>query len=214
MRKFILCIVALLTVVTCFSACKKGGGVSSSTTSESESVATSQSSGYVIEFTQNEVSVVVGESIQLEVEVSKNNVYVFWSVRDENIATVTDDGVITALAEGQTICYAEFGGHTATCLIKVTAKQADPLLSVSVSHENGEATLCMGDYLDVNATVKLGDDVLSSANVSYIIDVEGVVIISNGVIYAEDEGVAVITIVAEYQDQTVETQLVITVLPA
>ncbi len=211
MKKFILCIALLLTFVACFTACNKNKEDES--TSESVMVE-SQSSAASISFVKNEVNMKVGEQVQLEVVTSNPNAFVFWEIVDKKIATVSAEGVVTAIAEGQTICYAEYAGQRVACLIKVEPQSAEPLISVSIPYANNSAVLYAGDSLDVNATVKLGDAVLSGASVEYSLDVEGVISIENGVILAEGVGTATVTVVATYEGQTASVQLVVEVLQA
>jgi hypothetical protein len=47
-----------------------------------------------------------------------------WSSQDEAVATVAD-GVVTAVAEGQTIVEAKAGSKTARCIVKVTLSKTD-----------------------------------------------------------------------------------------
>ena len=97
MKRFLYCFFAMLLCAFCFSACKQEEPVDSSSTSEVK-----ESSA--IAFVQNEITLAIGDSVQAEIETSKKNVFVFWSIRDENLATVSNDGVITDLTErGKTL---------------------------------------------------------------------------------------------------------------
>ena len=94
MRKLIICILTLLTFATCFSACgKKNEG----TTSTSESTPAVVAPDFTIDLSHNEVSLLVGGTFQLSAEISKNRP-ILWRVQDTRIATVSDDGLVTALA--------------------------------------------------------------------------------------------------------------------
>lgn len=46
---------------------------------------------------------------------------VAWSIKDTTIATVGADGVVTALAAGQTELYATYNGVTFTCIVRVAS---------------------------------------------------------------------------------------------
>ena len=201
MKKFIYCILAVLTCLICFTACG-GSGENSSSASQGSS----------IEFVQNEITISVGDSVQAEVVTSKKNVFILWSVRDTQIASVSTDGVITALQEGQTICYARFGNETAMCLVKITAKSATPLLSVSVPYEGGSATLYVGDTLDLRACVKLGDDVIDGAQIEYQTLASDIVRVENGQVEALKAGSDTITILVSYEGQTAKATLTVSVV--
>ena len=51
-----------------------------------------------------------------------NPANVAWSVKDETIISVGADGVVTAVAAGQTELYAVYNGVTFTCIVRVPAK--------------------------------------------------------------------------------------------
>jgi uncharacterized protein YjdB len=200
MKRILYCLLAALLCLFCFSAC-----------GEEENPDQSSATENTIEFVQNQITLSVGESVQAEVTTSKKNVFVFWSIRDEDIASVSDDGVITALAEGQTICYAEFGGVKAICQINVLPKSAQPLLSVTVPYPN-ELTLYTGGTLALKPSVKLGDDTVEGAQISYVLTGVDVVKVEDGVITALCVGTATISIQASYNNQTASLLLTVTVV--
>lgn len=205
MKRIIYCFLVALLCVCGFSACGKDA-------TNSDSSSTSEVKESNLAFVQNEIVLSVGQSVQAELETSKKNIYIFWSTRDEEIATVSDSGVITALAEGQTICYAEFAGEMVMCLIKVTAEQAKPLLSVSVPYANDGVTLYVGDSLAIKATVKLGDLVIDNAQIEYEIDKADIVRVEDGKVFGDKAGTATITIRVSYEDQNAVTALSVNVV--
>ncbi len=203
MKKILCCLFATLMCIFCFSAC---GGKNDS---QNAGGSTQESK---IEFVQNEIVLSVGDSVQAEVITSKKNVYISWSIRDEDLATVSEDGVITALAEGQTMCYAEFGGEKAICLIKVVAKNAAPMLSVSIPYNQDLIALYIGHTLNLKASAKLGDDVCADATILYAVADSAVATVENGVLTACGVGDTTLTITAEYAGEiatlSVEIQVV------
>ena len=207
MKRFLICIIALLTAAVCFTACNKNKADSNPTSSPS-----SESTGYTIEIAQSEVTLFIGETVKLEAIVNKPNVYVFWSVQDKSVATITSDGTVTAVAVGQTICYAKFGGQEAICLIKVVPQQVTPMLSVSVAHQNNSVIMYLGEDVNVNATVKVGDTVIENAEVEYIITNAEVVSVEDGVIHADAVGNTVILVKVTYQGQEASVTLAVTVI--
>ena len=202
MKKILYCILTMLLGVVCLCGCKDKG------TSEESSKPSSNNS---IEFVQNEITLSVGASVQAEVITSKNNVYVFWSTRDTNIATVSDKGVITAVAEGQTICYAAFGGETAICLIKVTADKTKPMLSVTSPYEEG-ITIFVGDTFNPLFSVKLGDDACDGATMQYNVSNAAVASVVNGELVACGVGEATLSVEVTYDGQTVSLTIPVSVV--
>ena len=205
MKKIVCCIVTLLLGLCCFAACGKGGETSSGEAGVSES--------NNLHITQSEITLAVGESMQLEATLDLESVYIFWSVRDEHIATVSDEGLITGVAEGETICYASFGGEKAMCLVKVLGESAKPLLSVTTPYTDG-ITLFVGDTFNPLITVKLGDEICDGANIDYVIsDAEkGIVDVEKGELFAADVGNATVSVEVTYEGQSASLSLSVTVL--
>ena len=203
MKKILYYLFATLMCALCFSACGKTASNSASNSEQKESN---------IAFVSNEISLCVGESVQAEVVTSKNNVFIFWSIRDEDLATVSDNGVITALAEGQTICYAEFAGEMVMCLVKITAEQAKPMLSVSVPYANNSVTIYVGDSLDMRASVKLGDSIVDGAEVGYDIKQTEIVSVEDGKVIGQKVGTATIAIQATDEGQNATLTLTVNVV--
>ena len=205
MKKLLKVLVAMLLGVCCFTAC--GGGAEQESSSSSSEVKQENT----IEFVNNEITLQVGESLQLEVVTSKPNVYVFWSARDAHVATVSDSGVVTAIAEGQTICYAEFGGKSAMCLVKVVPKGVEPVLSISAPYAENAVTIYKGETLQMAIMVKLGDTVVEDAQIEYSVASE-IASVTNGILSADGVGETTITATVEYNGQTATTTISVTIV--
>ncbi len=206
MKKLLSVLVAMLLGVCCFTAC--GGKTQESSNNSSE-----VKQENTIEFVNNEITLQIGESMQLEVVTSKPNVYVFWSVRDASVASISDDGVVTAIAEGQTICYAEFAGKSAMCLVKVVSKGVEPVLSISASYAENSVMMYKGETLSMSITVKLGDTVVEDAQVEYAV-ASGIASVTNGILSADEVGETTITVTAKYNGQTATTTIAVTIVEA
>ena len=103
---------------------------------------------------QNALTMQPGETAQLTAKVlpeTAEDKTVTWSTGDPAVATVSEDGLVTAVADGLTTITAQAGGKTATCTVKVktvtgltsfdftTAADKDAVLAVwDVIRENGE----------------------------------------------------------------------------
>ena len=211
MKKIIYCFFVMLICSLCFFACDKGED-SSVESSQTSSSVTSEEKEPNIYFVNNEITVVLGKTAKAEIVTSKNNVFIFWSIRDGNLASVSNDGTITGLALGETICYAEFAGEKVMCLIKIVEQQATPMLSVSVPYENATVALYVGDTLNLKASVKLGDSILSEAEVTYTVSNTDVVSVEEGKATALAEGTATVTITATYEGQSATMQLTVNVV--
>ena len=202
MKKIIYCFLAMLFTVFCFSAC---GGSNKSESSDSGKQP-------AVAFVENEINLAIGETVKADVVTSKKNVFVFFSVRDNDIATITSDGTITGVGEGQTICWAEFGGEKAICIIKVAGKVTMPMLSVVVPYEANSITMYANETLNLKASVKLGDTVVEDAQVTYNVSAGDVISVENGVITAKGAGDATVIVTATYEDQTTSIMVYVTVI--
>ncbi|MDE6426929.1 MAG: Cna B-type domain-containing protein [Ruminococcus sp.] len=126
-----------------------------------------------------------------------------YSSSKTSIATVNENGVVTAIAKGSTIITATCGSEKATIEITVTDKP-------TVSLENNSITMTLG-----GSTVKLqptmSGDNSTEATYSYSVN-NGVVAISNdGTITAMTAGTAVITVTATLNGETSTATATVTV---
>ena len=184
---------------------------STESTNSSSSV-TSEVKEPNISFVENQITLSVGQTVKAEIVTSKNNVFVFWTIRDADLATVSNDGEITALAIGETICYAEFMGEKVMCLVKIIEEQAQPLLSLSVPYAEEGVTVYVGDSLAIKASVKLGDTQIDGANVEYVVDQTEIALVEEGKVVGVAVGTATITITATYEGQTATATLFVNVV--
>lgn len=200
MKKILSC--ALATMMLAFCGCSLGEGGKQSGSDSLGNNSSIQESVNSIEFVQTELTLAIGESKQTEVVTSKKNVYVFYSVRDKEIVSVSNKGVITALAPGETVVYAEFGGETAMCLVKVKEKSAMPELSVSTPYYNNKVSLYANATLDLNAIVKFGDELVTDAALEYEVADTEIASVENGVLKGNALGTTTVTIKATHNGQT------------
>ena len=208
MKKIVYGILTAMLGLCCLTACK-GKDTDSSSSVES----TSQETVSNIRITQSEVELTVGSSVQLEAETTKQNVYVFWSVRDDNIATVSN-GVLTGVSEGETICYATFGGETAMCLVKVYAEVAQPMLSISTPYASEPITLNEGDTFNPLVMAKLGDTAINDAVFTYDVEDTDVVTVVDGELVAMGVGDTSVLIKVTYNSQVASVELTVKVVEA
>ena len=210
MKKFLSCILASVLAFG-LTSCSIFGGKGGEDSQSDLSSSIEETSGS-ISFVNSELNMEIGESVQAEVTTSKKNVYIFWSIRDKEIAKVDSKGVITALAAGETVCYAEFGGETAMCLIKVKEKSATPELSVSVPYYASKVSLYAGAELALNTIVKLGDESVTDATVEYEVADTQIATVSDGKVIGGAIGTTTVTITATYNGQTAVAEVSVEVL--
>lgn len=204
MKRIIYCLIAILMSVFGFSACDDGNTQESSSSQQNQEVS--------IEFVKSEIVLEVGEQVQAEVVTSESNVFIFWSISDKSLATISDDGVITALAEGQVICYANFDGATAMCLVKIVPKTATPMLSLSVPYAENKVVLYAGDSLDLMVSVKLGNEIFNDAQLSFVSADAQIASAENGVLTAGAVGNTTVQIKATHGDESAVLTLAVEVV--
>lgn len=83
-----------------------------------------------LSFSQSQVSIPIGEAHQLRADIAPvdaTNKMLDWESQDKAIATVTDEGLVTAVGAGETTIQAKTvdGGFTAQCKVTVTEKNAN-----------------------------------------------------------------------------------------
>ena len=77
----------------------------------------------IIELSEQELHITEGEQVQLTAYVTPEDAgTVYWSSDDSRVATVSSDGLVTAVSEGMVAITAEVAGLEATCLVTVVKK--------------------------------------------------------------------------------------------
>ena len=77
-------------------------------------------SDYFIELENDDISIKVSESIQLNATVSPSDGTVTYSSDNSDIATVSDTGLVTGVVAGNTVIHARYGNASADCQVTVT----------------------------------------------------------------------------------------------
>jgi uncharacterized protein YjdB/serine/threonine protein kinase len=144
---------------------------------------------------QEELSLVVGSSAQLSVIFEPENATdksVTWKSLDESVATVDQDGNVTAVADGTAVIEVETadGGRKASCTVTVKA-DAVPVTGVKLNKEN--ETLEVGKTVTLKATIS--PDNATDQSVSWSSSDKSVATVSSkGKVTAVKAGTATITV--------------------
>ena len=138
----------------------------------------------------------VGETVQLSAKVTPSdatNQKIKWTSSNETVATVNDNGLVTAIAEGRSAILAKAGGETSTCIVTVSRKQVAvtsiTLNKNSVSLKKGESVTLVATVSPADATYKALSWSSSNAGVASVD--------SNGKVTALADGSATITVKAD-----------------
>ena len=138
-----------------------------------------------------------------------------WSSSDPSVATVDQNGLVTAVKKGTTICSVSCGKDTARCVITVTDYQ--PEVSFSAIWTQMQFTLNVDSEYNLYSaiTVKLGENEVEEYLLTGVADDGAVVAITDGVLKGLqtcESGVNVlITLSATVDGVAYQTQSLITV---
>jgi hypothetical protein len=152
-----------------------------------------------------------GETLQLSATVSPANAplaKLFWHSQDDAVATVTADGLVTAVKEGENPIkiIASGGMRAGYCLLTVKA----PIVDVTgVSINPKEYSIYVGETLQLEPTVEPAN--ASNKKVTYKSDNEAVatVVKTSGLVTGVAPGTATITITTEDQKKTVNATITV-----
>lgn len=100
---------------------------------------------------------IIGESTQLQVSISPSNATdktVLWGSSKQSVATVSNSGLVSAIAEGNTTITATAGGISATCLVTVSK---GVVAVASLSLNKTDLVLVKGQSETLTATVNPND---------------------------------------------------------
>ena len=174
-RIFRLCF--LFSLVGLFAACEKG---------EEPDVPVSS-----VSVSQPSAELIIGQTLQLSATVSPydaTNKEVVWASANPSVATVSNGGLVTAVAEGSTDITASAGGKKASCKVTVRKGVVD-VSSVELSQTT--LTLVAGESATLTATVKPDD--ATDKTVTWSSSNTAIATVENGVVTAISEGAATIT---------------------
>ena len=160
----------------------------------------------------SETSIVLPEDrthqLELTIDDSLKNYLVFWNMRDESIATV-EDGLVTAISVGVTICTVQVGTYTANCTVTVVNYEPDPVLNIALATDT--FSLNVNDTFELPVRVNLGNEIITDYTLTGDITDTSVVSFSNGVVTGLSTGETDILLTATYEDYVAYKLVYITV---
>ena len=110
-----------------------------------------------ISLSQPTAEMLIGETVQLTATVLPSNATdksITWASSKQSVATISYNGLITAVAEGQSTITASAGGKSATCQVTVSSGY---VAVVSISLDRESITLVEESSTSLVATVKPND---------------------------------------------------------
>ena len=141
---------------------------------------------------KSSLSLTENETYQLSVAVTPDNATdktVTWSTSNAAIATVSDNGLVTAIKEGSATITAKAGDKTATCAVTVS-KKVIPVTSVTLN----KASLALTEQETFQLSATVSPDNATDKTVTWSSSNTAVATVSNnGLVTAVKEGSATIT---------------------
>jgi uncharacterized protein YjdB len=166
-----------------------------------------------VSISQPIAELLVGESIQLIAMISPKQATdqtVIWASSKPSVAIVSDGGIVTALAEGESTIIANAGGKSASCLVTVTSSSGpsdSPVTSVTL--DKTSLTLLVGEEATLKATVKPSDapnkEVAWISGNTAIATVDG-----NGKVSAKSVGETNITVLTKVGGKKADCNVIVT----
>lgn len=164
-----------------------------------------------ISLNQTSVSLKVGNTITLQATITPSdasNKTLTWSSNDSSVATVDNNGIVTALKEGNTqIVVSSSNGVQATCNVTVSV---DPVLVTSVKINSVNTNLKVGDTLTLTADI-LPANATNKAIIWESSDASVATVSSTGLVTALKSGNVTITATTVSENKKDSINLVIVV---
>jgi len=145
-----------------------------------------------VELNQTTLELIAGKEATLTATVKPDdatNKTVTWSSNNETVATVDNNGKVTAKAAGEAIITAKAGDKTATCT--VTVAKADVAVE-SVTLDKTSLDLKTGDNTTLTATVN--PESATNKDVTWISDKPEIAAVKGGTVTAKAAGTAIIAV--------------------
>lgn len=175
-----------------------------------------------VSISQPSAEMVIGETLQLRATISPSNASdknVTWSSSKQSVATVDENGLVTAIAEGDAIIYASAGGKRDQCEIIVNKKfpsgsedsSSDPVESItSITLDRTDVSLSPNETIQLKATIK--PDELARTSITWTSSKTEVATVADGLVKAVSAGETTITAVAGGKSATCTVKVIETVI--
>ena len=196
MRKALL---PLLAIPFILLGCNKQGGGSKPTPTPEQ----------YINVAVTQVTLEEEETYQIVTEVLVENTIVFYSTNNKNVATVTDDGLVTAVAAGETMINIRGGKDYYSVFVTVMPYQAKDSVQIVLTKKS--YTLSVDDEFVLPLAVKYGNDAIEDYEISYLYENNGIVSIDGVNMTALSTGTTRVVATATYNNQSASESFTVTV---
>ena len=161
-----------------------------------------------INVSETEVSLEIGGQYQLHITEFKKSIILCQSNNDA-VATVTQSGLITAVAPGETTISISGGKDRYVVFVTVLPPEAKDSLQIVMVKDS--FTIAMGDEYVLPFEVKLGNTVVDNPTLSYTYETSGIVSITGLNVITQSVGTTKCVLTASYNEYSVSSSFTITV---
>lgn len=162
-----------------------------------------------IRLNASELNLAVGDTYSLTADIIPSNATeqtVSWSSSSPSVATVSPDGLVSAVSAGETDIVASSGDVTASCHVFVTDA---PVKVTGVSLDSDKVSVREGETVTLHATVL--PETATNKALKWDCDKENVAVVYNGTVKGLSAGSATVTVTTE--DGGFQASCVVTVNP-
>lgn len=185
--KFLLCILTLLCAFALFGGCKGKGG---------DEIDSQETKEYFL-LSDTNLALIVGDEYTLTASYDvQEDTGITYSSSNPDVAQVSENGKIEALAKGEAVITARLGDFSATCSVNVSFGDYVPTLSLPFVYGK-EVTLAYTESIDFAAKVLFNGKEFSYEP-SYTFSDESVGAVENGVFVPTKVGRTDVTVSGEW----------------
>ncbi|MBQ7912456.1 MAG: Ig-like domain-containing protein [Clostridia bacterium] len=151
---------------------------------------------------KTETSLLIGEEMSLKatydgIEGEKPS----FDSSQKNVASVTDDGKVTAISRGETTITVSYGDLTQTCIVSVGLGNEVPVLSFT-QMPSDEATVSRGDTLNLENYVSFNGKTFTDASITYEFSNDALAEMNGNVLTPVKTGETTLTVSANWRGET------------
>ena len=165
-------------------------------------------SEHYIEVAESEITLKVGEQHQIQINELKKTIVLYQSNND-GIASVSDEGVITGVAQGETSISVTGGKDRFVIFVSVIPDEAHDSLQIVMVKNS--FTIALDDSFVLPFTVKLGNQVIENPTYSYTYETPNIVSINGLNVSPLAAGTTKCVVNASYNDMSTSAAFTITI---
>ena len=163
---------------------------------------------HYINVSETEFSLEIGQQHQIQITELKKSIIICQS-NNEDVATVTQSGLVTAVSVGETSITITGGKDRFVVFVTVLPPEAKDSLQIVMVKTS--FTVALDDEYILPLTVKLGNEVVNNPNLSYAYETAGIVSISGLNVTPLSAGTTKCVVTASHNDLSTSSSFTITI---